>query len=338
MCQAGQRRELRRLVEHGVAGQQRRHEHVAADEIRVVPRRDVGDDAERLVRDALVELCAASSNTFSSRSARADSARKKSMRGRAGPSARCATGGSACRPPASASWPASRSRATTQLAKALDRVDALGAAASPPTRAARRAPLRTLRGDARAASSAATLGDQRAGGGIDDLQRRRRHRGLRFAARARRRGIRRASARRRACSSPMPGSHELRMPLHAERRSSARASGSPRRCRPARRSASTTKPARQVLHRLVVDRVDDRASTRLRIELGQPRARHELERVEVARRRCRQSRWSSAPGICVRDVLVERAAERDVDQLAAAADAEHRLAACRRTPRSSSIS
>ena len=51
--QAGQGGELGRLVEHGVAGEQRRHEHVAADEVRIVPGRDVGDDAERLLGDAL---------------------------------------------------------------------------------------------------------------------------------------------------------------------------------------------------------------------------------------------------------------------------------------------
>ena len=53
---AGHRRELGGFVQHCVAREQCRHEHVAADEIRVVPRRDVGDDAQRLVRDALLEL------------------------------------------------------------------------------------------------------------------------------------------------------------------------------------------------------------------------------------------------------------------------------------------
>ena len=54
--QPGERRELGRLVEHRIAGDERRHENVAADEVRIVPRRDVGDHAERLVRDPLVEL------------------------------------------------------------------------------------------------------------------------------------------------------------------------------------------------------------------------------------------------------------------------------------------
>src|ERR1043165_5804493 len=52
----GQRREFRRLVEYGVARDERRHEDVAANEIRIVPRRDVRDDAERLLRDPLVEV------------------------------------------------------------------------------------------------------------------------------------------------------------------------------------------------------------------------------------------------------------------------------------------
>jgi hypothetical protein len=53
MCSPGERCKFRRLVEHGVAGEQGRHEDVAADEVRIVPGRDVGDDAERLVVDAL---------------------------------------------------------------------------------------------------------------------------------------------------------------------------------------------------------------------------------------------------------------------------------------------
>ena len=49
--QARERGELRRFVEHRVAGQQGRHEHVAAHEIRVVPGRDVGHHAERVEAD-----------------------------------------------------------------------------------------------------------------------------------------------------------------------------------------------------------------------------------------------------------------------------------------------
>ena len=56
MCRPGERRELGGLVQHRVARDQRGHEHVAADEVRVVPRRDVGDHAQRLVRDPLLEL------------------------------------------------------------------------------------------------------------------------------------------------------------------------------------------------------------------------------------------------------------------------------------------
>ena len=51
--QAGECRELRRLVQHRVARDQRRHEHIGTDEVRIVPGRDVGDDTERLVRDEL---------------------------------------------------------------------------------------------------------------------------------------------------------------------------------------------------------------------------------------------------------------------------------------------
>src|SRR5207237_10582740 len=51
--EAGERGEFRWLVEHRVAGEQRGQEHVAADEPGVIPRGDVGDHAERLVRDAL---------------------------------------------------------------------------------------------------------------------------------------------------------------------------------------------------------------------------------------------------------------------------------------------
>ena len=51
--EAGACREFRRLVEHCIAGEERRDEHIAADEIRIIPRRDVGDDTERLVADEL---------------------------------------------------------------------------------------------------------------------------------------------------------------------------------------------------------------------------------------------------------------------------------------------
>ena len=80
MCQAGQRGELRRLVEHRVAGEQRRHEHVAADEVRVVPGRDVGDHAERLVGDALAHAAVVEHRLVGDARPRS-AARKKSMRG-----------------------------------------------------------------------------------------------------------------------------------------------------------------------------------------------------------------------------------------------------------------
>ncbi len=51
--QTGQGGVLGGLVQHGVARQQGRDEHVRADEVRVVPRRDVGDHPEGFVGDDL---------------------------------------------------------------------------------------------------------------------------------------------------------------------------------------------------------------------------------------------------------------------------------------------
>ena len=89
--------------------------------------------------------------------------------------------------------------------------------------------------------------------------------------------------------------------------------------------ASTTKPRREVLDRLVVDAVDDRLAHALE-DLREARAGDELDRVDVAvvdlgvavLERLRPLRA---------DVLQQRSAESDVHQLQAAADAEHRLAA-----------
>ena len=53
--QPGERRVLRRLVEHRVAGEQRGDDRVEPDEVRVVPRADVRDEPDRLVRDALLD-------------------------------------------------------------------------------------------------------------------------------------------------------------------------------------------------------------------------------------------------------------------------------------------
>ena len=50
---ARERGEFRRLVEHRIARQQGRHEHIATDEIRVVPGRDVDHHAERVEADPL---------------------------------------------------------------------------------------------------------------------------------------------------------------------------------------------------------------------------------------------------------------------------------------------
>ena len=44
------------LYKHRIARQQRGNENVAADEVRIVPRRDVGDDAQRLVRNPFLEF------------------------------------------------------------------------------------------------------------------------------------------------------------------------------------------------------------------------------------------------------------------------------------------
>ena len=51
--QPGQGGVFGRLVQHGVAGQQRRHEHVATHKPGVVPGRDVGHHAQRRVLDLL---------------------------------------------------------------------------------------------------------------------------------------------------------------------------------------------------------------------------------------------------------------------------------------------
>ncbi len=81
--------------------------------------------------------------------------------------------------------------------------------------------------------------------------------------------------------------------------------------------------AAQRLHRLVVDRVglDERGTG---VEAGEPAARHErcrmavllVDRPVAVVERVRRLRA---------DVLVERAAQADVDELRAAAEAEHRL-------------
>ena len=83
-------------------------------------------------------------------------------------------------------------------------------------------------------------------------------------------------------------------------------------------------PAAELIDRLVMDRVDRRFSAS-RIQLGEPAAGHEAHFVK---------RLLIAFGITVHkrfrhrgaDVLMQRAAERDVDQLTTAADPEHRLA------------
>jgi hypothetical protein len=54
--EARERGIFRGLVKHGVPSEERRHENVRADEVGVIPGRDVRHHAERLVRDALLQL------------------------------------------------------------------------------------------------------------------------------------------------------------------------------------------------------------------------------------------------------------------------------------------
>ena len=82
--------------------------------------------------------------------------------------------------------------------------------------------------------------------------------------------------------------------------------------------------APQVLHRLMVDRVDRRA-LHTRIEPRQPGAGQDLGIMELAVVLLHMQVLHLG-GPLARDVLVERAAQRHIDQLAAAADAHHRLA------------
>ena len=77
--QAGERGVFGRLVEHGVAGQQRRHDHVAADEPGVVPGRDVADHA-RAAHARCAPSCRLRRTRFRSRSTGPTMPTKKSMR------------------------------------------------------------------------------------------------------------------------------------------------------------------------------------------------------------------------------------------------------------------
>ena len=81
IVEPGQRRVLRRLVQHGVAGEQRGDEDVGADEVRIVPGRDVADDADRLVADLLLDAAVRGRRPPPPRQrALCTLARKKSMR------------------------------------------------------------------------------------------------------------------------------------------------------------------------------------------------------------------------------------------------------------------
>ena len=217
MCQAGQRRVLGRLVEHRVAGEQRRHEHVAADEVRVVPGRDVGHHAERLV--AIRSRMPPSSNTVSAAMARAVSARKKSMpRSRPLSSLR--------------DWriglPISRvsvAASCLQLAHHAVAEAAMQALRSRQRRAAQAgcaARARCALAATVAASSAGSVGDQVPRGGVVDLQRC----SCCAGGGARPAGSRAAAACRRA--SPSSGPVELGVPLHGGHPRARRCGGSPR--------------------------------------------------------------------------------------------------------------
>ena len=52
---ADEKRLRRMLQDHGIAGHERRHDRVDRGEIRIVPRRDDHDDAERLAGDIAPE-------------------------------------------------------------------------------------------------------------------------------------------------------------------------------------------------------------------------------------------------------------------------------------------
>ncbi len=203
--QAGQRRELRRLVEHRVAREQRRHEDVGADEIGIVPGRDVGDDA-RAGRGRSARRCAASLKTVSGAVVAPDLLEEEVDPRRARRPARCAPARSACRPRRSGFAPASRPRRRGRRESGRWRPCARRAA-SPPSPAGR-ARARPAWAATLAASSAGDLGDARAVGRVDD----RRACVMTRARCAPRRGRRRAAAGRRACPRRGGGTRDATAP------------------------------------------------------------------------------------------------------------------------------
>ena len=268
MCEPGERRELRRLVEHRVAGEQRRHEHVAADEVRIVPGRDVGDDAERVVADALGHAAFVEHRLRRSIVA-STSARKKSMRPSSPFDLVARLRAAACRLPASASCASVSSSVATASAKARDRDAPAWRAASPAQAGC--APAR--------APSAATLGgvvgghfgERRAVGRVGDL----RASSHAVAVAAARRGEKVGEQRRvveRACRRDRwnSGCHCTPAMKLALGRRIASIMPSAGHSAPRRRS-----PAPRSLTRLVVDAVDRPAASTPVEHLGQPRALHE---------------------------------------------------------------
>ena len=162
--QPRQRGVFRRLVEHGVAGQQRRHDDVAADEVRIVPGRDVGHHAERHVRDLLVHAAVVEHMLVAHRGLdlfdEEIDARQQAVELVARLADRLADLlASGCGP----AFPARRRPAG---AKALRSRPGARPAASPPSPAARRARPRPWP-PPMPASSAGEFGDLLAGGGVD---------------------------------------------------------------------------------------------------------------------------------------------------------------------------
>ena len=187
-------------------------------------------------------FCAASTNTFCSRSARADSARKKSRRpSRPFSSLRDWRIGL---PTSCVSVLRERLRSARRSARETSRsLRGACASASPPSAAARRAPLRSLRARLRADRRRRRRSDGApvAGLVIDSVVV-----GIAIALRLpRAHGVEEFVEDRRAVEVLVADArteHELRDAIARRTRSSDRASGSPRRCRPARPSPRRSVP------------------------------------------------------------------------------------------------
>ena len=258
--QAGERRELRRLVQHGVAGDERRHEHVAADEVRIVPRRDVGDDAERLVGDPLLELLrrigehlllAQRARRFGEEEIDAgERGRSSSLRDwRIGLPTSCV----------SVVRQRFRARATTRSRNLSIACDAPGASALPPIAGCAARAAAYFARDRPAAPSAATTRTSGAPvAGLVIFSVVAAITGLAFRARTASRNSFRIGVAVEMLDADARPNMELGMPLARRTRSSARASGIASTMPSGTASASTTMPAAELVHRLMVNRVDRR--------------------------------------------------------------------------------